>query len=150
MKKFVTEFFRRGFVACGFGPVILAVLYLVLQRHGDLQTLTVDQVCVGIFSLSALAFIAGGMNVVYQIERLPLMVAISIHGGVLYVSYLGTYLLNGWLEGGTAPILVFSAVFVIGYLIIWAIIYSIIEQRTDRINEILKQKQQNTEAEENG
>ena len=140
MKKFVTEFFRRGFVACGFGPVILAVLYLVLQRHGDLQTLTVDQVCVGIFSLSALAFIAGGMNVVYQIERLPLMVAISIHGGVLYVSYLVTYLLNDWLEWGTAPILVFSGIFVVGYLVIWGIIYSIIKTRTERLNKLLEEK----------
>ena len=150
MKKHVLEFVRRGMIACGIGPMVLAVLYLILQKQAGVQTLTVNQVCTGIFSLTALAFIAGGMNAVYQIERLPLMAAIFIHGGVLYVSYLGTYLLNGWLEGGTAPILVFSAVFVIGYLIIWAIIYSITRQRTGRINEILKQKQQNTEAEENG
>lgn len=150
MKKHVLEFVRRGMIACGIGPMVLAVLYLILQKQAGVHTLTVNQLCTGIFSLTALAFIAGGMNAVYQIERLPLMAAIFIHGGVLYVSYLGTYLLNGWLEGGTAPILVFSAVFVIGYLIIWAIIYSIIKQRTGRINEILKQKQQNTEAEENG
>ncbi|MBQ4353844.1 MAG: DUF3021 domain-containing protein [Clostridia bacterium] len=150
MKKHVLDFLHRGAIACGLGPIVLAVLYLILQKQAGVQTLTVNQICTGIFSLTALAFIAGGMNAVYQIERLPLMAAIFIHGGVLYVSYLGTYLLNGWLEGGTAPILVFSAVFVIGYLIIWAIIYSITRQRTGRINEILKQKQQNTEAEENG
>ena len=30
MKNIVLEFFRRGFIACGFGPIVLAVLYLVL------------------------------------------------------------------------------------------------------------------------
>ena len=143
MKKNVLEFIRRGLVACGFGPIVLAVFYLILQKQGALQTLTVNQVCLGIFSLSGLAFIAGGMNVIYQIEQLPLMIAILIHGGILYISYLGTYLLNGWLKWGLTPILVFSAIFALGYLMVWAIIYFITKKRTERLNEILKKKQQN-------
>lgn len=142
MKENVLEFLRRGLVASSFGPIVLAVFYLILQRNGAVQTLTVNQVCRGIFSLSALAFVAGGMNVIYQIEQLPLMVAILIHGAVLYFSYLVTYLLNGWLEWGVTPILVFSVIFVLGYLVIWAVIYSIIKKRTKRLNEILKNKQQ--------
>lgn len=142
MKKFISDFLRRGLTACGFGPLVLAILYLVLQHHAAIETLTVNQVCIGIFSLSALAFIAGGMNAVYQLERLPLMTAILIHGSVLYICYLGTYLLNDWLEWGASPILVFSGIFVIGYLLIWAVIYSIIRQNTKRINKILKEKQQ--------
>lgn len=141
MKYILKEFCRRGIAACGLGPIVLAVLYLILQYNGVVETLTVNEVCIGILSLSALAFVAGGMNVVYQIERLPLMVAISIHGGVLYVSYLATYLLNDWLESGTTPILIFTGIFVVGYLLIWAVIYSITKRNTDRINEILKQKQ---------
>ena len=141
MKKIVLDFMRRGLVACGLGPIVLAVFYLVLQHQGAVEILTVNQVCLGIFSLSALAFIAGGMNVIYQIEQLPLMVAILIHGSVLYLSYLGTYLLNDWLEGGVTPILVFSGIFVIGYLVIWAIIYSIIKRNTERLNAVLKEKQ---------
>ncbi len=145
MKKYVLEFFRRGLIACSFGPMVLAILYLILQHQNAVQTLTVDQVCLGIFSLSALAFIAGSMNVLYQIEQLPLMMAIFIHGAVLYVSYLATYLLNDWLEWGTTPILVFTGIFVVGYLAIWAIIYSITKRNTERLNEILKQKHQATE-----
>ena len=142
MKKIISEFIRRGLVACGFGPLILAALYLILQRQGDMQTLTVNDVCLGIFSLSALAFIAGGMNVLYQIERLPLAVAILIHGSVLYVSYLATYLLNGWLAQGITPLLVFSAIFLLGYLAVWAVIYSITKRNTDKLNEVFIQKQQ--------
>ena len=141
MKKIVLEFIRRGLIASSFGPIVLAILYLILQNQAAVETLTVKEVCLGIFSLSALAFIAGGMNVIYQIERIPLMVAILIHGVVLYISYLGTYLLNNWLEWGAIPILVFSGIFVVGYMVIWVIIYSIIKKRTERLNMILKQKQ---------
>ena len=90
MKHHILDFIRRGMAACGIGPIVLAVVYLILQRNGQAQMLTVNQVCLGIFSLTALAFIAGGMNCIYQIERLPLMVAILIHGCVLYISYLIT------------------------------------------------------------
>ena len=145
MKKYISEFLRRGLVACGFGPLILAVLYLILQKQAGILTLTVEQVCLGIFSLWVLAFVAGGMNVVYQMERLPLMVAILIHGGVLYITYLATYLLNDWLEWGAAPILVFTGIFVVGYLMIWAVIYSVVRRSTRQINEMLKKKQQTAE-----
>ena len=141
MKKNILEFVRRGMTACGIGPIVLAILYLILQHQGRLQTLTVNQVCLGIFSISILAFVAGGMNVVYQMERLPLMAAITIHGGVLYISYLITYLINDWLQWGTTEILVFSGIFVLGYIIIWLIIYSIIRRNTEEINKVLQEKQ---------
>ena len=142
MKYMLKEFCRRGIAACGLGPLALAVIYLLLWYNGVVEVLSVNEVCVGIFSLSALAFVAGGMNVVYQIERLPLMIAISIHGAVLYVSYLLTYLVNDWLDWGTAPILVFTGIFVVGYLLIWAVIYSILTKNTDRINEAMRKSRQ--------
>lgn len=142
MKKFVLEFLRRGLIASGIGPIVLAIVYLILQQAAAVETLSVNQVCIGIFSITALAFIAGGMNAIYQIERLPLMVAILIHGGILYISYLVTYLLNDWLDFGALPIIVFSAVFVVSYIVIWAIIYSIIKRNTDKLNKMLQQKQQ--------
>lgn len=146
MKKIVLEFLRRGLSACGLGPMVLAIIYLILQQQGAVQTLSVNQVCVGILSLSALAFVAGGMNVLYQIERIPLMVAILIHGVVLYISYLVTYLLNGWLEWGVTPILVYSGIFVFGYLVIWTVIYFYIKKHTESLNEGLKKKQQHNKT----
>ena len=142
MKKYVLEFVRRGLIACGFGPLVLAVLYLILQKEANLETLTVNQVCLGILSLSALAFMAGGMNVLYQIERIPLMLAILIHGGVLYICYLGTYLVNGWLAWGMTPVFVFTGIFAGCYLLIWICIYSTTKKRTESLNAILKKKQE--------
>ena len=146
MKLAAKEFFRRGLIACGCGPVVLAVIYLIVQCTAGVETLSVNEVCVGIFSLTALAFVAGGMNAIYRIERLPLMAVVSIHGGVLYVCYLLTYLVNNWLEWGMTPILVFTGIFAIGYLLIWAAVYAIIKRNTEKLNAILKQKQQVEES----
>ena len=140
MKRFISEFFRRGLIVCGFGPIVLAVLYLILHYKGLIDTLTVNQVCTGIFSITVLAFIAGGMNIIYQIERLPLMTAILIHGAVLYAGYLLTYLINGWLAKGLPTILVFTGIFIVGYLAIWTIIYSITKSKTEKLNKKLNEK----------
>ena len=68
------------------------------------------------------------------------MVAILIHGGVLYVSYLCTYLLNDWLDLGMIPIIVFTAIFIVGYLVIWAVIYAAMKRKTAKLNEVLSRK----------
>ena len=140
MKRFFSEFFRRGFVSAGIGPIVLAVVYLILKQSGAISDLTVYQACVGIFSLYLLAFIAGGMNAIYQIERLPLMIAVLIHGVVLYVGYLLTYLINDWLDFGIIPIIVFTVIFAVGYIVIWAVIYSIVKRNTEKLNASLSQR----------
>ncbi len=140
MKKHILDFLHRGSVACGLGPVVLAVIYLCLPQQMDMQMVSVKQVCVEILSIAALAFIAGGMNAIYQVERLPLMAAILIHGVILYGCYLGVYLLNSWLEWGIIPVLVFTGIFVVGFFVIWAIIYSIIKRNTEKINEMLEKR----------
>jgi hypothetical protein len=141
MKRFLLNFLRRGTVAAGIGPIVLAAVYLILGVSGTLPSLTPIQAAVGILSLAVLAFIAGGLNALYAIERLPLMLAILIHGGALYLAYLGTYLVNGWLEEGALPIIIFSAIFAAGYFVIWAAVYVIVKRSTARINRALAQKQ---------
>lgn len=142
MKRILLEFCRRGLMASSLGPIVLAIVYLIVKQQSNIDTLTINQVCIGLFSLSALAFIAGGMNVIYHIERLDLMYAIFIHGIVLYISYLITYIINGWIIWGRTPIIVFTVIFIISYLIIWIFIYIITKKNTDIVNKKLKEKQQ--------
>ena len=129
-------------VAAGFGPIVLAILYLILHRYAGVEVLTVTQVCIGIFSITALAFAAGGMNAIYAVERIPLMAAILVHGGTLYLCYLVTYLLNDWLARGTAPILVFTGIFAVGYLAVWAVIWGITKRNTSRVNDELRKRRE--------
>ena len=141
MKKFILDFMLRGLVACGFGPAVLAIIYFAIYKSGAVETLPIPEICVGILSISALAFICGGMTAIYQVEKLHIIAAIMLHGGVLYLAYLVTYLLNNWLAEGTIPLLVFSGIFVVGFAVIWVIIYTIDRKRTAKINAILKTKQ---------
>lgn len=142
MRKIISEFARRGLVASGFGPLFLAVLYLILQNKGVVQTLSAQEVSIGIFSLWVLAFIAGGMNVLYQIEKLPLMAAVFLHGMILYGAYLLTYLINGWLNWRRMPIVAFTCIFFLGYMAVWAVIYILTKRNTAKVNAMLKKKQQ--------
>lgn len=139
MKKTVQDFIRRGLIAAGFGPIVLAIVYMILYSRGLIEAVPVPELCVGIISLTALAFVAGGTNVVYQIERLPLMLAVLIHGGVLYLSYLAVFLINGWLKWGRGPILIFTGIFVVGYILIWAGIYAATRRNTEKLNKILQE-----------
>ena len=143
MKGFISNFVLRGLIACGFGPLVLGAIYLPLNISGVVDTVSVTEMCMGIFSISVLAFVCGGMTAIYQVEKLHIITAILLHGGVLYAVYLATYLINNWLEEGLIPLLVFSGIFVIGYIIIWAIIYAINRKRIAKINAILKTKQEN-------
>jgi hypothetical protein len=138
MKKHFVDFLRRGFAACGFGPLVLAILYLILHQQGQVETLTVNEVCVGIFSLSALAFVAGGMNIIYQMERLPMVSAALIHAGVLYLDYLLMYLLNSWIPRNAAAIGIFTGIFAAGYALVWLFVNLSIRSKADHINKKLQ------------
>lgn len=142
MKKFIIGFLRRGLISCGIGPIVLVIFYLVLKHTCNIEFLTVEEVSIGIFSISVLAFVAGGMNSIYQIESLPLMLSILIHGVVLYISYLITYLINDWIDFSIIPIIVFSVIFVVGYIVIWISIYLIIKRNTAKINAKLNKNRQ--------
>ena len=141
MKRIILDFLHRGLITCGVGPMVVAVIFLSLQKNIGLETITINEYAISIFSSAILAFIAGGMNVIYQIERLPLMTAILIQGIVLYVTYLVVYLINNWIVWGVTPILIFTVIFVTGYLFIWLIIYIVNKSRTRKLNEMLKRKQ---------
>ena len=142
MKRFLSDFLLRGLASAVFGPIVMAIVYLFLQKYAGVETLTVNQMCTGIVSLSLLAFIVGGMNSIYKLERLPLMAAILIHGLVLYICYLATYLINDWLDIGTTPILIFTGIFIVGYIVIWVVLYSVNSSKIKRINEMLRQKRE--------
>ena len=138
MKKFWKEFFLRGLICAGGGPVVLAIIYGILGATGAVDAFTPKEVCVGILSITVLAFVAAGMTAVYQMEQLPLPTMILLHGGGLYIAYILTYLINGWLLNQFRPILVFTGIFVAGYALIWLIIYLVEKAKAEKLNKKLK------------
>ena len=137
MKKFWKEFLFRGLISAAGGPVVLAVIYGILGATGAAESLSPREVCMGILSITLLAFIAAGMTAIYQMEQLPLPIMILLHGGSLYIAYILTYLLNGWLQKSLASFLVFTGIFVTGYALIWFIIYLFEKAKADKLNKML-------------
>ena len=137
MKKFWKEYLFRGLICASGGPVVLAIIYGILGATGAVEAFSPREVCLGIVTITLLAFIAAGMTAIYQMEQLPLPMMILLHGGGLYIAYIITYLLNGWLQKSLIPILTFTGIFVAGYAIIWLIIYLVEKAKAEKLNKML-------------
>lgn len=138
MKKFAKEFLLRGLLVAGGGPIVLAIVYGILGATGVVSSLSPHEVCMGILTITVLAVFAGGMTAIYQLEQLPLISAVLLHGAGLYAAYILIYLLNGWLKRQLVPILIFTAVFIAGYAVIWLAVYCITKAKTEQINHKLR------------
>lgn len=136
MKKNIKDFFMRGLAAAWGGPVIMAIVWAVLKSAGVIETLTVSQVVLGIISTTVMAFIAAGVSVVYQIESLPKAFAGLIQAAVLYIDYLGIYLLNGWMP--LNKVWIFTLIFFAGFIVIWLAIFIPIKLKVKKMNRCLR------------
>jgi len=138
MKKFMKDFCLRGMMFAWGGPVILAIVWMCLKRAGMVAGLTVNEAVLGIISTTILAFIAAGISIVNQLENLPKAFAGLLQAAVLYIDYLGFYLLNGWIPWN--QIWVFTVIFVVGFAVIWFSIYIPIQIKVNKINKMLGKK----------
>lgn len=140
MKSFLKEFLLRGLLCASGGPIVLAIIYGILGAVGAVEYFSPREVCTGILTITLLAFIAAGMTAIYQMEQLPLPIMILLHCGALYIAYIFTYLMNGWLYNSLVPIMAFTGIFLVSYALIWLIIYSVTKVKTEAINKKLKKK----------
>ena len=138
MKKFWKEFLFRGLICASGGPLVLAIIYGILGTTGTMVEISPTDVCMAIVTITLLAFIAAGMTAIYQMEQLPLPIMILLHGGALYIAYIITYLMNGWLQKSLIPILVFSGIFIAGYALVWLIVYYVEKYKAEKLNKLLK------------
>ena len=138
MKKFWKEFLFRGSICAAGGPLVLAIIYAILGATDVVEFFSPKEVSTGIFTITMMAFIVAGMTAIYQMEQLPLPTMILLHGGALYIVYILTYLINGWLLNQLKPILIFTGIFIAGYTLVWLIIYLVERGKTKKINRLLK------------
>ena len=138
LKKYFKDFLLRGLVSMGFGPIVLSIIYGILGLCGVVDKLAINDVVLGFLSITALAFLCGGITVVYQIEEIGISKAITLHGIALYVAYAVVYITNNWLKDGLTPFLIFTVIFVVGYALVWLVIYLITKRGTDSLNKKIK------------
>ena len=138
MKKFMLEFCKRGLMFAAGGPLITAIVWFCLQAAGKVETLTVNEAVLAIVSTTLMAFVAAGISVINQTENVPKAFAALIQTSVLYVDYLGFYLLNGWIP--VSKIWIFTLIFVAVFAVIWLIIYLSIKAKVDKMNKLIEGK----------
>lgn len=134
MKKCILDFMKRGLLASAGGPLVMAIVFFILGCNGTVETLDVFDVVKGILSVTLMAFIAAGITAVYQVEQLPLPIAIGLHCIALYFDYLLIYLFNGWLLNQLIPILIFTGSFLIGFAVIWLFVWLNIRKKASTLN----------------
>ena len=140
MKKFIVEFIKRGLMAASGGPIILAIIYFILEKTHVVSEIPASEVSLGIITLSILAFVLAGISAIYQVEKLSVFTMALIHGIVIYALYVTIYLINGWLAAQIVPFLIFTGIFIAGYALVWAIVYISIRISTKKLNSKLKNK----------
>ena len=138
MKAFFKEFLKRGFISAWGGPFVLAIIYFIVGKAENIQNIPINEVSLGIISITIMAFMAGGITAIYQNDVLPLVSSIMIHAAVLYLDYLIMYLLNDWIP--RSEIGVFTAIFAVGFALVWLFVYIFTRRKTDSINKLRKEK----------
>ena len=137
--KYWKHFLLRGLVAMGFGPIVLAIIYAILELTNVTDVVPIREMTVGTLTITALAFLCGAVTQVFQIEELPLSKAITFHGIILYIAYAIVYLINGWLKDGLVPFIGFTAIFAVIYALIWLFIYIFTKRSTDKLTKKMRQ-----------
>ncbi len=134
-KEHLKEFLHRGALFGGFGPVVVALVYLIVGYCTGETAMTTEMFFRATVTGYFLAFLVAGASIFYQIEAWGLAKSSLCHLLVLYTTYLGAYLFSGWLEAEIATVAIFTAIFAAGYLVIWGIIWLSIKATARKFNE---------------
>lgn len=135
MNKYFKEFLHRGLVFGGFGPIIVAIIYLILSYKIKNFTLNGVEMFVATVSIYLLAFVHAGSSVFNQVEHWSIMKGMFCQLVTLYITYVGCYLINSWIPFDFSVILIFTAIFVVTYFAIWVIVYLCVKGNAKKLTE---------------
>ena len=138
MNKYVKEFFHRGLMFSGFGPIILGIIYFIVSKTVDNFALSGGEVLAGIVSTYLLAFVQAGATVFNQIEHWPISKSMLCHLSTIYVAYSLCYVANTWIPFEPKVLWIFTIIFMIVYFVVWGIVYISIKATSKNFNAKLK------------
>ncbi len=141
MKQNTVKFIHRGALFGGFGPIVTAIIYLILSFSIDNFSVTGTEMFSAIISTYILAFVHAGASVFNQIESWSWGRSTLFHFSTLYIAYSLCYLINSWIPFDITVLLIFTAAFVLTYLIITLTVYIIVKRIGKRLNECLEKNQ---------
>lgn len=138
MNKYVKEFFRRGLIFGGFGPIIFGIIIFIVSKTTDNFIFEAGEVLIGIVSTYLLAFVHAGASVFNQIEHWSTGKSLLCHLSTLYVAYSLCYVANTWIPFEPTVLLIFTLIFMVVYFVVWGIVYFSIKATSKSFNAKLK------------
>ena len=138
MNPYAKEFFKRGLIFGGGGPLVLGIVYLILSHTLEDFSLKGSDVFIAILSTYLLAFVHAGCSVFNQIEHWPMAKSLLFHFLSLYLAYTGCYLINAWIPFAPMMLLIFTGVFIVTYFIVWFSVFLAIKSAEKKLNKNLK------------
>ena len=138
MNKYVKEFLHRGLMFGGFGPIIFGIIVFIVSKTTENFILEAGEVFIGIVSIYLLAFVHAGASVFNQIEHWSIGKSLLCHLSTLYVAYSLCYVINTWIPFEPKILLIFTAIFMVIYFVVWGIVYFSIKATSKKINAKLK------------
>ncbi len=137
MNKYVKEFFHRGLIFAGFGPIVVGIVFMVLQYTVEGFSLSGTQVLLAITSTYLLAFIQAGVTVFNQIEHWSTVKSLLCHFGSLYAAYSVCYVANSWIPFEPMVLVIFTAIFAVLFFVIWTVVYLSVRAASKKFNKRL-------------
>ncbi len=134
MNKYVKEFFHRGLIFGGFGPIILGIIYMIISKAEEGFSLSAKDVLLGIVSIYLLAFVQAGATVFNQIEEWSLPKSLFCHFLTLYAVYVLCYTVNTWIPFNPKVILIFTLIFAVIFFVIWFTVYFCVKATSKKFN----------------
>ncbi len=137
MNKYVKDFCLRGLMFGGFGPIVAGIVLFIVSFFEDVA-LGGKEILLAIVSTYILAFAQAGASVFNQVEHWSILKSVAVHFSLLYVVYVCCYLINSWIPFEINVVLIFTAIFVISYFIIWTAVYCIVKKTAKELNRKIK------------
>ncbi len=137
MNKYVKEFLHRGLIFAGFGPIVVGIVFMVLQYTVEGFSLSGTQVLLAIISTYLLAFIQAGVTVFNQIEHWSTVKSLLCHFGSLYAAYSVCYVANSWIPFEPMVLVIFTAIFAVLFFVIWTVVYLSVRAASKKFNKRL-------------
>lgn len=138
MNRYLKDFLHRGLIFGGFGPIVVAIVFMCISLADRGFSLTASQILLATVSSYLLAFVQAGVTVFNQIEHWSTVKSLLCHFVMLYAAYSVCYVVNSWIPFEPMVLVIFSAIFAVLFFVIWTIVYLSVRATSKRFNSQLK------------
>ena len=138
MNRYLKDFLHRGLIFGGFGPIVVAIVFMCISLADGSFSLTANQILLATVSSYLLAFVQAGVTVFNQIEHWSTVKSLLCHFVTLYATYSVCYVVNSWIAFEPMVLVIFSVIFAVLFFVIWTIVYLSVRATSKRFNSQLK------------